>query len=100
MAQAARVAVQAVYQALHWLPERANDRRMLEAGGRRFAQTLGRALALALLVEQAQWSLDNERDGRARAAAVRFSRTPIDLLAAADLGADAALANDEPLPAE
>ena len=98
LAEAGRVAIGAVYNALHWLPERANDRAALEAGARRFALTLGRALALALLIEQAQWSLGHERDGRARAAAVRFSRSPIDLIAAADLNDDAALASDEPLP--
>lgn len=98
LAEAGRVAVQAVYHALHWLPERTNDRQALEAGARRFALTLGRALALALMIAHAQWSLDHERDGRARAAAVRFSRSPIDLIAAAGLVDDAALANDEPLP--
>ena len=98
LSEAGRVAVQAVYNALHWLPERANDRPVLEAGARRFALTLGRALALALMIEQAQWSLDHERDGRARAAAVRFSRSPIDLIAAANLIEDAALANDAPRP--
>lgn len=100
LVNAGRVAVQAVYQALHWLQEHAADRPTVEAGARRFAQTLGRALALALLVEQAQWSLDYESDGRARAAAVRFSRTAIDLLAAADTMEDLALANDEPLAVE
>jgi alkylation response protein AidB-like acyl-CoA dehydrogenase len=50
----------------------------LEGGARRFALTLGRALALALLVAHAQWSLDNERDSRAMAAARRFARQPID----------------------
>ena len=100
LAEAGRVAMRAVYNALHWLPEHARDRRALEAGARRFAMTLGRALALALLVEQAQWSLDHERDGRARAAALRFSRSPIDLLDPADPADDAALANDEPLPVE
>ena len=41
-----------------------------EAGARQFAFTLGRALALALLVEQAQWDLDRGRrrsHGRGRA---------------------------------
>ncbi len=93
------VALQAVHQALHWLQEHAADRPALEAGARRFAQTLGRALALALLVEQAQWSLDHEADGRARAAAVRFGRIPIDLLIATDLADDRALADDEPVAA-
>ncbi|MCZ7670156.1 MAG: hypothetical protein M5U34_24775 [Chloroflexi bacterium] len=36
----------------------------MEAGARRFALTLSRALQLALLVEHAQWSLTHEQDGR------------------------------------
>jgi hypothetical protein len=52
----------------------------LEAGARRLALTLGRALQLALLVEHAQWSLDEEGDGRARAAACLFAQTTIDLI--------------------
>ncbi len=97
LAEAAGVAAHAVHQALHWLQAHAADRPALEAGARRFAMTLGRGLALALLVEQAQWSLDNEHDGRTRAAAVRFSRGRIDLIAGSDMADDAALANDEPL---
>ncbi|MEZ4539546.1 MAG: acyl-CoA dehydrogenase family protein [Chloroflexota bacterium] len=97
LAAAGGVALQAVYKALHWLQEHTADRLALEAGARRFAHTIGRALSLALLVEQAQWSLVHEADGRARAAAVRFSRAPIDLLVAIDLTDDRALADDEPL---
>ncbi|MCA9971328.1 MAG: acyl-CoA dehydrogenase family protein, partial [Anaerolineales bacterium] len=47
----------------------------VEAGARRFGLTLGRALALALLVEHAQWSLAHEGDARALAAAQRFARS-------------------------
>jgi alkylation response protein AidB-like acyl-CoA dehydrogenase len=80
--------------------------RRLEAGARRFALTLGRAWELALLVRQAQWSLDEEQDGRCRAAAARFLRHGVDLLpadldgpASLDDDESAALANDGPLPA-
>lgn len=52
----------------------------MEAGARRFAMTLGRALGLALLVEQGEWSLQQEKDGRARAAALRFAQSGIDLI--------------------
>jgi alkylation response protein AidB-like acyl-CoA dehydrogenase len=53
----------------------------LEAGARRFAMTLGRATALALLAGHAQWSLDHERgDARARAAALRFAANGVDLI--------------------
>ena len=98
LAQAGRLAVDAVDHALHWVRVAAGERPLLEAGARRFAQTLGRALALALLVEAAEWSQAHEHDGRARAAALSFARTPIDLVADADPAADRALANDEPLP--
>jgi alkylation response protein AidB-like acyl-CoA dehydrogenase len=69
-----------------------------EAGARRFAMTLGRSLALALLVEQAQWDLDRDGDGRSSEAARRFARTGVDLLddSAADAAATARLALDEP----
>jgi hypothetical protein len=87
----------AANHARRWLQATAADRTLLEAGARRFGLTLGRALALALLVEAAEWSLEHEHDGRARAAALRFARTPIDLIADADPRLDAALANDEPL---
>ena len=96
---AARQAEAALDHALSWVRDAAvANRTALEAGARRFGLTLGRALALALLVEAAEWSLTHEHDGRARAAALRFARTPIDHIAVADPRLDAALANDEPLP--
>ncbi|MCA9960429.1 MAG: hypothetical protein KC443_15410, partial [Anaerolineales bacterium] len=57
------------------------------------------ALSLALLIEQAQWSLEHEGDGRSLAAALRFAQTGIDYIVE-DIDADMAraLANDEPLP--
>ena len=61
---------------------------MLQAGARRLAMTLARALQLALLCEHAQWMLDNERDPRGRAAALRFSRLPVDLMHETDPGLD------------
>jgi hypothetical protein len=70
----------------------------LEAGARRFAMTLGRAMTLALMIEQAQWSLDVEGDGRALAAARRFAQSGVNLLADMDRTEAAALANDAPLP--
>jgi len=55
----------------------ASGRAALEAQARGFALTLGRAVALALMCEHAQWSLDNEQDGGARAAALAFSASRI-----------------------
>ena len=68
----------------------------LEAGARRFALTLGRALELAFLLNHAQWSLVHERDGRSAAAARRFSAAGVDLIC--EMKADDALrlAGDTP----
>jgi len=70
-----------------------------EAGARRFALTLGRALALALLVEQAQWDLDHHGDARSAVAARRFAANGVDLLAGRDPDPRRSLhlALDEPL---
>ena len=73
---------------------------VLESGARRFALTLGRALELALLVEHAQWSLDQERDGRARAAAIRFAQSGVDAIVDVDARDSRALGKDEPLERE
>jgi acyl-CoA dehydrogenase len=94
---AAKAAREAFAHARAWVGETfAADRSALEAGARRFAMTLGRALSLALLVEHAQWSIDHERDARARASAMRFLRHGIDRVSQTDL-AEAALARDEPI---
>jgi alkylation response protein AidB-like acyl-CoA dehydrogenase len=53
---------------------------VVEDGARRYAITLGRATALALLIRHAQWMLTQHRDERALAAALRFSAHGIDLL--------------------
>ena len=93
-----RVAQTAVSAAEQWLIRAMQqDQVTLEAGARRFGMTLGRALALALLVEQAQWSLEHEEDGRPLAAARRFAQTGVNLLADVDPAEAAALANDAPL---
>jgi alkylation response protein AidB-like acyl-CoA dehydrogenase len=77
--EAGLVARTAVSQAESWLQRTLPmGSHALEVGARRFALTLGRALALALLVEHAQWSLDNEQDSRPMAAARRFAKQPID----------------------
>jgi alkylation response protein AidB-like acyl-CoA dehydrogenase len=52
----------------------------MEAGARRFALTVGRTLALALLVRHAQWSLGVAHDARAVDVALRFERHGVDLL--------------------
>ena len=68
--------------------EAGQDAEVIQAGARRLAMTLARALHLALLCEHAQWMLDNERDPRGRAAALRYARLPVDLLHEIDLDLD------------
>lgn len=77
LGQAAMTAIAHVRQ---WLTTH-GEAAELQAGARRVAMTLGRALQLALLVEHAQWSLETDNDHGGVAAAVRFAATPIDLLA-------------------
>ncbi len=69
----------------------------VEAGARRFALTLGRAYALALLVEQAQWARANEGCDRSAEAARRFARATINRLdtPVSDAHATRSLAMDE-----
>lgn len=55
-----------------------------EADARRFALTLGRATAAALVARHAQWSLDTEHDRHAHAAAVRFGASEINLMGSVD----------------
>src|SRR5262249_40696742 len=80
LGHAGRIAIDAVAHATMWAQNTAPDPSALEGGARRFALTLGRALALALLVRHASWSLEHEHDGRAAASAVRFARHGIDCL--------------------
>lgn len=100
LVEPARVARHAAEHLAAWWEEAAQRGSWAhEAGARRFALTLGRTLALALLVEQAQWALDAEGDARSAEAARRYARAPVDLLEAPDPEpkATAALALDEPL---
>lgn len=95
LAAAGPVAEVAMAHAESWLQQAMQSGRpALEAGARRFAMTLGRALALALLIEQAQWSLDHEQDGRVRAAACRFAQTGVDLIVDVDTDDAYMLATD------
>lgn len=99
LASAARVATDAAAHAEAWLRETfPRDPLAVEAGARKLSLTLGRAIELALLVRHAQWSLDNENDGRARLAALRFAAHGVDLIRDDDRAEAAALANDEPAP--
>jgi alkylation response protein AidB-like acyl-CoA dehydrogenase len=79
LAEASHVARLALDHASNWLTQIA-DQSALEAGARRFAMTLGRTMELALLIRHAQWSHDNEHDGRAIASTRRFATAGIDLI--------------------
>jgi hypothetical protein len=90
------MAGQAADSAMAWHRSAAADGPLaLESGARRFALSLGRATALALMCEHAQWSLDNERDTRPRSAAVAFSHQGIDLMEGFGGPVASALALDE-----
>jgi hypothetical protein len=67
-------------QAGEWLADAKDD--ALEAGARRLALTVGRALELALLLRHAQWSLDAEHDSAACSAVLRFAAHGVSRLAA------------------
>jgi acyl-CoA dehydrogenase len=81
LAAAVSIAGTAADRALAWYRSAAQSgRAALEANARGFALTLGRATALALMCEHAQWALDNEQDGRARAAAAAFACSHVNQL--------------------
>ncbi len=83
-------AVDAVRRAAAWLKARANeDLPLLEAGARAFALTLGRAYALALVVEHAQWLLDARGNHRGVAVARRLAASGLDALGSVDAPRDA-----------
>jgi alkylation response protein AidB-like acyl-CoA dehydrogenase len=87
---AGKQAIGALERAALWL-ESGQDREVLQSGARRLALTIGRALELALLCEHAQWLLDHGGDRRGYAAALRFSRLPVDLIHEVDPELDAVL---------
>jgi acyl-CoA dehydrogenase len=92
---AARICLSALTHAESWLMlARQEDGSALEAGARRFALTLGRAVSLALLIKHARWSFENEGDERAAAAARRFSSAGIDLLNAQEMDDARLLVNE------
>lgn len=76
----AEAALRALEHALAWLDRMASTPAPLQAGARRLALTLGRALEVALLCEHAQAARDAGWGGRAAAAARRLARQGIDLV--------------------
>lgn len=94
LAAAAQDARKTFERALAW--HSGTEGPALESGARRFALSVGRATALALLCEHAQWSLDTERDPRPRAAALAFAPLHAVPLRGPDAADAAMLASDEP----
>ncbi|MCC6552225.1 MAG: acyl-CoA dehydrogenase family protein [Polyangiaceae bacterium] len=81
LAGAAAEATRAVDHARAWLRAAAGAGPLdVEAGARRFALTLGRALELALTARHADWALAHDRDPRPRAAALRLAHAGVDLI--------------------
>jgi alkylation response protein AidB-like acyl-CoA dehydrogenase len=83
----AEAAERAAAHALAWLGATdGGDPARVEAGARRFALTLARALEAALLAAHAQWTLDAGKGPRAAAAARRLARHGLDLVTDDDAG--------------
>jgi alkylation response protein AidB-like acyl-CoA dehydrogenase len=79
-----RAALRAVERAAEWLRESTRTgEAALQAGARRFALTLGRALEAALLAAHAQWALDRG-DPRPAAAARRLAANGTDGITTVD----------------
>jgi acyl-CoA dehydrogenase len=93
LAEPAKRALDGFASAANWLESAsARGTDAIEAGARRFALTLGRSLALALLVRHAQWAADMEHDERPLAAALRFARHGVDMVGDYDLAQSRSLA--------
>jgi acyl-CoA dehydrogenase len=88
---AANAAIQATDHAGAWLLRTldAGGPTAVEAGARRLALTLGRALELALLVREATRSKKRNDDAKPAAAARRFYRQGVDLIVDESLDSDA-----------
>lgn len=81
LASAVRASLDSIEHAKSWLARAIEEgEAALEAGARRFALTVGRAFALVRMAGHAQWSLDDERDARAQAAACLFAQAGVDLI--------------------
>lgn len=96
LADAVQAVQQARQRAEQWLQSAASaGSDALEAGARRFALTIGRSLELALLVEQAQWSLEHSGDEHPLAAARRLHLAGVDMIRAASATDASMLATDQ-----
>lgn len=95
-----QAALRATERAAAWLREaRRAGEAEVQAGARRFALTLGRALEATQLAGHAQWALDRD-DPRPAAAARRLAANGIDLIAPNVSAADARLLLSERMDAD
>jgi acyl-CoA dehydrogenase len=84
LARPVQAAIRAIERAAEWLRQATRaGRPETEAGARRFAMTLGRALETVLLASHAQWALERG-DPRPAAAARRLAANGIDQITVAD----------------
>jgi alkylation response protein AidB-like acyl-CoA dehydrogenase len=95
--EAAVLAETTVKSLAEWYEQRSKtgDHAALEAGGRRLALGFGRAVALALLSEHAQWALDSQGDDQSAEAASRLAGMGFGRLVDPPLGATRRLAMGE-----
>ncbi|MCC6522559.1 MAG: acyl-CoA dehydrogenase family protein [Polyangiaceae bacterium] len=93
LGRAGKLALASAERVERWLAEQLEPA-AVEAGARRAAFGLGRALELALLARHAQWALDVEKDPRPARAAARFALGGLGELFAPMLEPSAALAAD------
>lgn len=81
LAPAGRVVRSALDHAASWLADAMRvGQPAIEEGARRFSLTLGRTMALALLIKHAQWLKNHQDDNSAIAVARRFAASGIDLI--------------------
>jgi len=82
---AIRPAVKGVHDAALWLKRALDDGEdALHEGARRFALTLGQSLEVLYTAHHAQWSLQEEQDGRSAAAAERLAAREVNHIADLD----------------
>jgi hypothetical protein len=100
LAAPVQASLRAVERAAGWLREaRRAGEAEVQAGARRFALTLGRALEAVLLANHAQWAIERG-DPRPAAAARRLAANGIDLIASHVSATDARLLVSERAEAE
>ena len=89
LTDAAQQVGKTLQSAAAWSKSAAGDTRSYQAGARRFAMSIGKALELALMIEHAHWAMHDHNDRSSVAAARIFASAPWEPFAAPS-GSDAA----------